>query len=188
MSIPLPSLRFHTKAQIYFMVLFVLNLWFTLCPVWTLRRLVLAAIGCRLGTRAIIHRGVKLFYPGRLSVGSGSVINEGCYLDNRRGIDIGAHVSIAHNVKIYTLGHDVDSPDFAEKGAPVRIGDHVVIFANALIMPGVTIGRGAVILPGTVVSHDVPVLAIVAGVPAKILRQRELDPAYTLSYPYWFAH
>jgi acetyltransferase-like isoleucine patch superfamily enzyme len=182
------SLKFHFKAQIYFLLLFALNVWCSLNPAWILRRLVLSAVGCRLGSKAIIHRRVKLFYPGRLSVGHGSVINEGCYLDNRRGIEIGAHVSIAHDVKIYTLGHDIDSPNFAEKGAPVRIGDHAVIFANVLIMPGVRIGRGAVVLPGSVVSHDVPELAVVAGVPAKILRQRELNPAYTLSYFYWFAH
>lgn len=188
MSAAQPSLKFHAKAQLYFLVLFVLNTWCALCPAWTLRRLLLRAVGCRLGPRAIIHRRVKLFYPGRLSIGAGSIVNEGCYLDNRRGIEIGAHVSIAHDVKIYTLGHDIDAADFAEKGAPVRIGDYAVLFANVLVMPGVSIGRGAVVLPGTVVSRDVPELAVVAGVPARVLRQRQLDPSYTLSYPYWFAH
>ncbi len=120
-------------------------------------------------------------------MGNNSVVNFGCYLDNRRGIAIGNNVAIAHDTKIYTLGHDISSPRFETKGSPVVIKDNVFVFSNVLIMPGVTIGNGAIILPGSVVVKDVPDFAIVGGNPAKFVRNREAGIDYLNKYNYWFA-
>jgi maltose O-acetyltransferase len=114
-------------------------------------------------------------------------VNFGCYLDNRRGIYIGNNVGIAHNVKIYTLGHDIDSADFRTKGNPVIIEDNVFVFSNALIMPGVTIHEGAVVLPGAVVTKDVPARKVVGGNPARIIKDRNSDVTPLQKYNYWFA-
>lgn len=122
-----------------------------------------------------------------MSVGKGSVINFGCYLDNRRGIYIGNNVGIAHNTKIYSLGHNIDSPKFETKGAPVVIEDNVFIFSNVLVMPGVTIGEGAVVLAGSVVTKDVESWTIVGGNPAKKIRNRNREIDYKAVYRYWFA-
>ena len=119
--------------------------------------------------------------------GKNSVINWGCYLDNRRGIYIGDNVGIAHNVKIYTLGHDMDDPKFGTKGAPVQINDNVFIFSNAMIMPGVSIGEGAIVLTGSVVTKDVEPWTIVGGNPAKKIRERKKQVDYKQIYRYWFA-
>lgn len=119
-----------------------------------------------------IHRGCKFFHVGKLRVGKDSTINFGCYLDNRRGITVGNNVGIAHNTKIYTLGHDLNDPQFKTKGKPVTIGDNVFIFSNAMIMPGVTIGEGAIVLAGNVVVKDVLPWMIVGGNPAKPIRER----------------
>ena len=108
-------------------------------------------------------------------------------MDNRRSISIGNNVGVAHNTKIYTLGHNVDSDYFEAKGAPVRIEDEVFIFSNVLIMPGVTIHRGAVILTGSVVTKDVPEWAVVGGNPARIIRIKERKLAFKRKYNYWFA-
>lgn len=120
-------------------------------------------------------------------MGQNTVINFGCYLDNRRGIYIGNNVGIAHNTKIYTLGHDLNDPMFSTKGAPVHIGDDVFIFSNAMVMPGVTIGEGAIVLAGSVVTKDVEPWAIVGGNPAKKIRERNRDVGYKQIYRYWFA-
>lgn len=122
-----------------------------------------------------------------MKVGKNSVINFGCYLDNRRGIYIGNNVGIAHNTKIYTLGHDLDDPEFGTKGAPVHIKDNVFIFSNAMIMPGVTISEGAVVLAGSVVTKDVEPWTIVGGNPAKKIRDRKREINYSSVYRYWFA-
>ena len=120
-------------------------------------------------------------------IGKNSVVNFGCYLDNRRGISIGNNVGVAHNTKIYTLGHNLDSPQFETKGAPVIIEDDVFIFSNVMIMPGVTIGQGAIVLPGSVVTKDVPSRKIVGGNPARIIRNRIAEIDYKQSYNYLFA-
>ncbi len=135
----------------------------------------------------VIHRGCKFFHLGKFIIGKNSVINFGCYLDNRRGIIIGSNVGIAHNTKIYTLGHDVNDPCFRTKGAPVIIKDNAFIFSNVLIMPGVTIGEGAVVLSGSVVTKDVESRTIVGGNPARLIRRRSCDINYKLAYKYWFA-
>lgn len=102
-------------------------------------------------------------------------MNFGCYLDNRRGIVIGDNVGLAHHVKVYTLGHNIVSPDFETKGKPVVIEDGAFVFSNALIMPGVTLHRNCVVLPGSVVTKDVDENAVVGGNPAKFLRMRNFD-------------
>lgn len=100
---------------------------------------------------------------------------------------IGNNVGIAHNVKIYTLGHNIDSPQFETKGSPVVIEDGVFIFSNAMIMPGVTLHHNCVVLPGSIVTKDVEENAIVGGNPAKILRKRNVINSPSQSYNYWFA-
>ena len=120
-------------------------------------------------------------------MGNHSVINFGCNLDNRRGIKIGNNVGIAHNTKIYTLGHNLESPEFETKGAPVTIEDNVFVFSNAMIMPGVTIHEGAIVLAGSVVTKDVEAWTIVGGNPAKKIKERQRKIAYLQKYNYWFA-
>jgi maltose O-acetyltransferase len=120
-------------------------------------------------------------------MGKNSCVNFECYLDNRRGIYIGNNVGIAHNVKIYTLGHDINSPSFQTKGAPVVIEDNVFIFSNALIMPGVTIHEGAIVLPGAVVTKDVPARNVVGGNPARVVKERKADVSPSQRYNYWMA-
>ncbi len=140
--------------------------------------------------QASVQGGVRFFHVGRLSIGEGSVINRGVYLDNRGGITIGAHVSIAHDARLYTMGHDVHDPlAFATKAAPVRIDDYAVLFAGAMLMPGVHVGEGAVVMAGAVVTRDVPPYRIVGGNPAVDLGERRGGrPSYRLRGRFWFAH
>lgn len=77
-----------------------------------LRKWYLRCFGIMIGKKSSIHRGCRFFHVGKFKMGNDSVINFGCYLDNRRGIKIGDNVGIAHNTKIYTLGHDMESPKF----------------------------------------------------------------------------
>ena len=181
--------REHFLAQAYFLVLAVLNTLHGLLPFWlhpALYRL------CRfeIDRSATLQGGVRFFHVGRLQVGAGTLVNRGVLLDNRGGIAIGRQVSISHDARIYTMGHDVHDPAFGTKARAVRIDDFAVIFAAAMIMPGVPLGEGAVVMAGAVVTKSVAPFRIVGGNPARDLGPRLLGgpPAYRLQRRYWFAH
>lgn len=112
---------------------------------------------------------------GRLEIGDRCFINYGASIGALSHIVIGNRVNIGTYVMIIDSEfhglYDRDTPPAPE---PVRIEDDVWIGSKASILPGVTIGRGAVVGTGSVVTKDVPPFAVVAGVPAKVVR--ELDP------------
>lgn len=82
------------------------------------------------------------------------------------------NVVTGHRVEFYTSDHDPDDPAFARRDAPIVIEDYAWIGSRAIILKGVTVGRGAVIAAGAVVTEDVPPFAIVGGNPAKFIRMR----------------
>ena len=91
-------------------------------------------------------------------------------------VSIGNHVNLAQGITVTALNHNFSAPDkrIDEQGistAAVHIGDDVWIGANAVVLPGVTIGNHSVVAAGAIVTKDVPQGSLVAGVPAKILKQ-----------------
>lgn len=127
------------------------------------------------------------FLNGRkVHLGAGTVINFGCLLDGRsHEIRTGDNVSIGPEASILTLGHDPQSPDFADRGGEVVIGNRVWIGYRAIILPGVTIGEGAVVGAGAVVTKDVESYTIVAGNPARKIGDRRRELNYQLNYRPW---
>jgi acetyltransferase-like isoleucine patch superfamily enzyme len=174
------------KVQGFFLLLALFNAAHALVGFRRLRQALYALARYRIDRTASIHR-VRFFTFGQLTIGANTIVNRGCYLDSRRGLTIGSNVVIAHNAKIYTLGHDIHAEDFATRGRPVRIEDFAVIFSNALIMPGVTLGRGAVVLPGAVVARDVAPMTIVGGNPAVVKGVRKRVHQKRNIHHYWFA-
>ena len=174
------------KLQVFFVALALFNFLYGIFFFWWGRRLMLRLTGSRTGSNTCIQK-VKFFTFGKLRVGNNTIINSGCFLDSRRGITIGNNVVLAHNTRIYTLGHDFNDATFVTKGKPVVIEDFAVVFSNALIMPGVNIGKGAVVLPGSVVSKNVEPMTVVGGNPAKVLRQRDVLHTEKETFRYWFS-
>jgi acetyltransferase-like isoleucine patch superfamily enzyme len=177
----------HAFDQLYFIALVLVNTLNRWLP-FVLRPLLYKACGFKVHRSATLQGGIRFFHVGRLSVGEGTLVNRGVYLDNRGGIAIGRQVSIAHDVRIYTMGHDPHDPGFATKAAAVQIDDHAVVFAAAMIMPGVHVGEGAVVMAGAVVTKDVPAGRMVGGNPAQDIGERGCKPAYRLNRRFWFAH
>lgn len=135
-----------------------------------------------------VFRNVDFRSPYRISIGSHTNINKSCVIDGRsyEGVRIGNNVDIAQEVNIWTEQHDYDSPTYATIDAPVIIEDYVWIASRATILPGVRIGRGAIVACGAIVTKDVPPLAIVAGVPAKTIGFRKNVMSYELGDRVWF--
>jgi acetyltransferase-like isoleucine patch superfamily enzyme len=136
-------------------------------------------LGIRLERGAAVHLGCYVWFygPGQLrreglSIGAYSRINRGCCLDARGALHIGENVSISPEVQILTAYHPPEDPEFRVMVKSVRIEDYAFIGSRATILAGVTIGRGAVVAAGAVVSRDVPPLAIVGGVPARRIGTR----------------
>lgn len=174
------------KLQCFFIALAFFNFLYALSFIWIGRHLLLALTGSKIGKGSCIQK-TRFYTFGKLKVGTNTIINSGCYLDSRRGITVGNNVVIAHDTKIYTLGHDFNDEGFKTKGRPVVIEDFVVIFANVLVMPGVTIKKGAVVLPGSVITKDVEEMAIVGGNPAVKIRQRSTLHTQKETFKYWFS-
>jgi acetyltransferase-like isoleucine patch superfamily enzyme len=146
-------------------------------------------LGVELGQGSAIHLRTEILFfgPGTLRrnrllrIGHHTRINRRCCLDARgAALAIGNNVSISAEVAVLTTQHDRDDARFSLLSRPVTIEDHVWIGMRALILPGVRIGRGAVVAAGAVVTADVDPLDIVGGVPARPIGRRRLEPAYRL--------
>lgn len=115
-------------------------------------------------------------------LGKNSIINQKCRLDNRGGITIGENVSISAEVCILTADHDLQCCNFVGRTRPVYIEDYVFIGTRAMILPGVTLGKGCAVAAGAVVTKSVSPFTIVAGIPAKPIGKRTTELQYNLSY------
>ncbi len=156
-------------------------------PVVCLRWLLYKIFLKKLGTKTRISRRVDVRCPYRIKIGSYSNVNKRSLLDGRGGeLVIGNNVDIAQEVNIWTLEHDYNDPNYTAKGEPVVSEDYAWIASRATILPGVHVGRGAVVAAGAVVTKDVPPMTIVGGVPARIIGKRDVDPKYKLGSWGWF--
>lgn len=138
-----------------------------------------------IGQNSSILTGFRVSCKGNLLVGNNTVINNECKFDNRFKISIGNSASISYGVNILTKGHNIGCPNFSTAGGQVIIEDYVWICTNATILPGVTLGRGSVVLTSAVVTKSIPPMAVVGGNPAKIIKYRECDLTYKLNWNPW---
>ena len=129
-----------------------------------------------------VDEGFGLFPPfhtdfgKHIIVGKGVFINSGCHFQDQGGITIGNGALIGHNVVLATLNHEQNPAHRHDLlPAPIVIGKNVWIGANATVCPGVTIGDGAIVAAGAVVTKDVAPNTIVGGVPARYLKDVEMD-------------
>lgn len=140
----------------------------------------------RLGAGTGVQLGCRFLNGRKVLLGDRNVINFGCLLDGRRfAIRTGCDVSIGPEASILTLGHDPQATDFADRGGAVTIGDHVWIGYRAIVLPGVTIGEGAVVAAGAVVTRDVAPYTIVGGNPAREIGTRQAALDYRLDFRPW---
>jgi acetyltransferase-like isoleucine patch superfamily enzyme len=126
------------------------------------------------GTDVQFHYPVTIEQPECVHIGNTVSLVAYTHIWGGGGVTIGDGVAIATHVAITSVTHDYTRPDWytATISKPVVIEDDVWIGSNAVIMPGVTIGRGAVVGAGSIVTSDVAPLAIVVGVPAREIRKR----------------
>lgn len=163
-------------------------------PRWYIR--MLAPLYQHRGRGSKIYRSVRMDTPPyrTFSLGRQSVVESYCCINNAVGdvvigdhtrigihctvigpVTIGSHVNLAQGITATALNHNFEDTGkrIDQQGVstnPVVIGDDVWIGANAVVLPGVTIGKHCVVAAGAVVTKDVPDFTVVGGVPAKILK------------------
>ncbi len=155
-----------------------------LLPSVSLRKLLYKGLGIRMGKRVVIHFRTEFRAPQNCIIGDGTIIGDNAILDARSGLTLGRNVNISSNVSIYTLQHNYKDPNFLcnqDRDMAVSIGDRVWLGANVVVLPGVTIGEGAVCCAGAVVTKNVEPYAVVAGVPAKKIAERPENLKYEFS-------
>lgn len=126
-----------------------------------------------IGTNVRILPGLRLTNPEKIRIGSNCSFNYNVFIAGGGDVTIGDWVGFGPDAKIWSVNHRFDDPDtpWQEQGwvrKPVMIADDVWVGANVFIMPGVTIGRGAILSAGSVVNKSIPPFAIVAGNPARV--------------------
>lgn len=156
-------------------------------PIHHVRRFFYRRAGMHIGVGSSIHTGLRIYDPTRISIGHDTIIGEDAVLDGRDVLTIGSHVAFATGVMIYNSQHDIRDPQFKAISKPVHIEDYVFIGPRAVILPGVRIGKGAVVGAGAVVTKDVSPGSVVGGVPAQEIGKRPLQEySYKLGRAAWF--
>ena len=120
-----------------------------------------------------LYAGFHIRNPKGIIIEDGVSIGPKVLLDGRLGLKICKNAIIAYESIVWTLNHDYNDVYFCGKGAPVEIGAYSWICSRSMILPGVTIGEGAIVASGSIVTKNVEPWTIVAGIPAKAIGQRE---------------
>lgn len=136
----------------------------------------------RIGEGSSIHLGCHFARISNVVIGRNSTINQFCHLDNRGALTFGNNVSISPHTAIVTADHNIDSDDFSGRELPCTFEDYSFVGFGAIVLPGVTVGRGGVVCAGAVVTKDVAPMDVVGGVPARHLRRRDCQPSYSATY------
>jgi putative colanic acid biosynthesis acetyltransferase WcaF len=153
---------------------YILNQFATYVPLIGLRMRLFQALGVRMEDRlqTTVLLGTRMWVPRNVSIGADSVIGRECRIEAGGGVWIGRSVNVSHGVRLQTGSHDLEGPGFPARYKQIRIGDYSWICEAAVVVGGVTIGEGAVVMAGAVVSRDVAPWTVVGGVPARPVGQR----------------
>ena len=167
---------------------FVLNHLVNRIPLVDVRMAAYERLGVRFADRAkaLIMLGTEVWNPKGLEIGPYASIGRDVLLDARGGIRIGKSVNITSHTRFMSAKHVVDDPIFEARFEPIDIGDHAWVALGATVLGGVSIGEGAVIAAGSVVTKSVAPFAIVGGVPAAPIGERNRNVSYEIDYrPNW---
>lgn len=136
------------------------------------------ALGMKVERSATLYQWRDLRQPRGIEIGRGSIVGLWATIDGRRGVKIGEHVNMSSEVALWTAQHDPQDRWFGVRGGPIVVEDYAWISFRATVLPGVRIGRGAVVAANAVVTRDVEEYTIVGGMPAEVIGQRSRDLEY----------
>jgi len=139
---------------------------------WAWRVFLLRLFGARIGRKVHVYPSARIYFPWNLEIGDWSAVGEGACIYNLGPIRIGRHVTISQYAHLCAGTHDYRDPSFPLLKTPITIEDQAWICADAFIGPGLTVRQGAVVGARAVVVGNVDAWKIVAGNPARVIRER----------------
>lgn len=142
-------------------------------PLWGWRRFLLRLFGAKVGRKVQIHPSARVFIPWNLEIGDWSSVGFDALLYNLGLMSIGERVTISQRAHLCGGSHDFRDPTMPLLKLTVVVEDEAWVCSDAFVGPEVTIGRKAIVGARAVVTRDVEAKMIVAGNPAKFVRQRE---------------
>ena len=143
-------------------------------PFFGWRRFVLRCFGARIGAHVHIYPSTRIYFPWNLSVGDWSAIGEDVLIYNLGSVTLGQSVTVSHRAHLCAGTHDYTRADLPLQKLPIVIQDQAWICTDVFVGPNVTIGAGAVVGARSVVMRDVEPWGVVAGNPARFIKQRVL--------------
>lgn len=167
------SLKSHIHGFIGGFRWFMTNSFLPHFPSQTVRNWGLRMMGVKMSRNVKFYSGFSVRNPKGLTIEDGVNIGPKVLLDARCGLTIHKSAVIAYDAIIWSLNHDYNDIHFCGKGAPVEIGAYAWICSRSIILPGISIGEGAIVASGAIVTKDVKPYEIVGGIPAKHIGTRE---------------
>lgn len=153
-----------------------------------MRTMLFRAAGVRIGPQSRIQGPMRITGLGNacplLSIGKDTIVTGGLHVDLGAPVRIGNGVRIGHDVTLLTISHEVGSPHFragTSHFGEIVIEDGCWLATRCMVLPGVTLGMGAIVAAGAVVTRDVPPNTLVAGVPARVVRELGADGHASIS-------
>lgn len=137
-------------------------------------QVILQGLFGELGEGSHVRAPLRVDYGTQIHIGPGTFVNYGLTALDVVEIRIGANCQLANDIQLLTPIHPLDPQprrEGWEAGEPITIGDNVWIGGGAIVLPGVTIGDDAIVGAGAVVTKDVPARTVVAGNPARVIRE-----------------
>lgn len=170
------SLRIKTQRVLWapFRLLFLRGTGRWLSP---LRIAALQLFGARIRRPVLVMDGVKVWYPWNLTMEVHCALGSGVEVYNFANVRIGEQATVSQDTYLCTATHDHEDPAMPLRFRPITIGNQAWVAARCFIGPGVTVGEGAVVGACAVVVRDVEPWVVVAGNPARVVRQRRLASA-----------
>lgn len=144
-------------------------------PLFGWRRFLLRLFGAQVGHQVHVYPSAVVYLPWNLTIGDKASIGEWALVYNLGRVTIGARATVSHRAHLCAGTHDYRDPIMPLLRLPIEIGPQAWICADAFIGPNVRIGEGAIVGAAAVVVRDVPNWRIVAGNPAREIKERQLD-------------
>ncbi len=157
--------------------------WLLLCrwtprPLHAWRAMILRLWGAKLGARTHVYGGARIWAPWQLCLEDDACIAETAEIYNVAPITLGRRSVVSQGAYLCTASHDHRLESFPLTMAPIRLGERAWVAARAIVLPGVTLGDGAVAGAGSVVTKDIPAGCTAAGNPARIVRQPQTEAKF----------